>query len=170
MDLKEKIFDDRDGFKKLLSSIPGYGGYQQKEMRRDADKLLREQLARQLSQQAVRLQQIKAEMVTSGQLMSIGAVERPSNKLQLLIDRIKTASYGYAGWFDSLTVRDDDLDALYAYDESMLEGVSQVSEAIDKVATAVTARENLAAACQELTTVLDRLNATFAQRAEVILR
>ena len=40
-DVLGQIKDQRGGFVKLLSKIPGFKGYMEKESRRDADKLVR---------------------------------------------------------------------------------------------------------------------------------
>ena len=50
-DLTELVKASQNKFEKLVSGIPGYKGYKQKEQRREADKLLRLQIARQFEQQ-----------------------------------------------------------------------------------------------------------------------
>ena len=41
----DKITDEMSGFEKLLAKIPGYKGYKEKELRREADKMLRDHIA-----------------------------------------------------------------------------------------------------------------------------
>jgi hypothetical protein len=46
-----KVSSDMDPFKKILSKIPGFGGYMERQARRDSDKLLRETVADLFEQQ-----------------------------------------------------------------------------------------------------------------------
>ena len=46
----QKVQSDMDPFKKILSKIPGFGGYVERQARRDSDKLLRETLADRFEQ------------------------------------------------------------------------------------------------------------------------
>ena len=45
-DFFQKVTSMQDPFKKLASYIPGFGGYVERQNRRDADKLLRDTVAR----------------------------------------------------------------------------------------------------------------------------
>ncbi len=55
MDVKGKISDSVGKFEELAGKVPGYKGYKQKELRREADRLLRTTLAQQLSDLRVKL-------------------------------------------------------------------------------------------------------------------
>lgn len=169
MDLRQRVFGDRNALKRLIGSIPGYDGYQQKEMRRDADKLLRNQIAAKLIEEQRRLNEQKVQLVSSGQLLAIGPLDRASTKLQLLIDRIKTATYGYAGWFDAITVQDADLDALYDFDNALGEDVSRVAEGITRLGAAIAEKGSVANAANELISVVDGLNAQFSRRQDFLV-
>jgi len=57
-DLYEQIRDDRGRIESFVGKFPGYKGYKEKEMRRAADKLLRETLARRVEEQWRRLPDI----------------------------------------------------------------------------------------------------------------
>ena len=95
-----------------------------------------------------------------------GAVGR----LQLLIDRIKTASYGYAGLFDAVKVKEEQLDALYAFDSQMLDFVDEAAADIDQVTSAVSAGEGIGDAIGALVGTIDEANVTFGHREEAILQ
>ena len=47
-------------------------------------------------------------------------MERVSTRLQTLIDRIRTAAYGYAGFFDLQRVKEPELDRLAAFDKALV--------------------------------------------------
>jgi hypothetical protein len=169
-DLRQKVLDDSNEVKRLAARIPGYGGYLQKEMRRDADKLLRNYLARQLREQRKRLGNVSAQLAGAGNLKAVGDLEQATMKLQTIIDKIKTASYGYAGLFDAVTVQEKALDALYNFDNNLLASVETIGQAITGLATALTAKEGLDTAIAGLQTALDQVAATWEERAEVILQ
>ncbi|MBC7235045.1 MAG: hypothetical protein H5T69_04335, partial [Chloroflexi bacterium] len=140
-DLTEKIQAAQNKFEALAARIPGYAGYKAREQRREADKLLRLYVARQYEEQMKRLQDIQGRLADTGQLHSLFALERAVMRLQLLIDRIKTASYGYAGLFDALKVDETALDRLYAFDQAMLDGVQRLADHLNALAQAIDAGE-----------------------------
>jgi hypothetical protein len=168
-DLTEKIRASQGKLEDLASIIPGYKGYKQKEQRREADKLLREHVARKYGEQLERLNRLQYDLTAHGRLASILTLERAVMKLQLLIDRLKTASYGYAGLFDAIKVDEAALDRLYEFDQSMLEGVGQVAALLDKLAEAAQAEASTSAEANDLVTTLERLNSTFGQRQDVLV-
>ena len=51
MDMREVVAGGMSGLEKLINKIPGYHGYKEKEMRRDADKLLRDHIYGVLTEQ-----------------------------------------------------------------------------------------------------------------------
>ena len=168
-DLTEKIQASQSKFEELVGKVPGYAGYKQKEQRREADKLLRLHVARQYEELLRRLSEVQYALTARGRLASIVTLERAAMKLQLLIDRIKTASYGYAGLFDAIKVDEAALDRLYSFDLAMLEGVKELSAVLDKLSEAAEAEATTAAEANDLVAVLERLNTTFSQRHDVIL-
>ncbi len=169
-DLRQKVTDSQQTLKKLASSIPGFGGYLQKENRRDADKLLRLALARQLDEQRGRLKELSVQMVGAGNLKAVGDLDRATVKLQTLIDKAKTATYGHASFFDAIRVQETQLDALYTYDNSMLQGVPLLANALTAVGGAVKAKEGVDAAMEGLFASIDQLSTAWSQRQDVILR
>ncbi|MBM3190359.1 MAG: hypothetical protein FJZ90_16780 [Chloroflexi bacterium] len=168
-DLTEKLQASQSKFEKLVAEIPGYGGYKRKEQRREADKLLRMHVARQYEEQLRRLHEAQYTMTARGRLGAIMTLERASMKLQLLVDRIKTASYGYSGLFDAVKVDEEALDRLYDFDEAMLEGVDRVAAILNRLEEAVNADLPNPVESNELVRELDALNDAFSRRQDVIL-
>ncbi len=168
-DLTEKVQASQHKFENLVGKVPGYAGYKQKEQRREADKLLRLHVARQYEEQLRRLNEVQYALTGRGRLASIITLERAVMKLQLLIDRIKTASYGYAGLFDAIKVDEEVLDRLYDFDLAMPEGVGELSALLVKLSEAAEAEATTAAEANDLVAALERLNTTFSERHDVIL-
>lgn len=170
MDLPEKVSESMSGLEKLAASLPGYRGYKQKEVRRQADKLLRESLSARFEEQRRRASELQVQLVSSGRIEFTDDLERVVMKLQRIVDRLKTASYGYAGFFDAVKVKEDQLDALYAFDNSLMEQVTKVSAAVDKIATALSGEGELAPAINELVATSQQINDTLDRREEAILQ
>jgi hypothetical protein len=169
-DLRDVVEGSLGAFENLVSQIPGYRGYKDKELRREADKLLRTQVADRLDDQRRRLTELQNRLVSQAQIEWLDDLERAVMKLQLLIDRIKTASYGYAGLFDAVKVKEEQLDALYSYDNQMLHFVDDIAADTDRVTSAITAKEGIGEALGDLVSTVDEANRTFGRRGEAILQ
>ena len=79
-----------------LNHIPGYGGYRDKERRRDSDRVIRDSLVLGYTQQAERLQALATQLADDRKIMLIGLVDKPLTRLHTFIDRVNTASYAAA--------------------------------------------------------------------------
>ena len=169
-DYLETVESSLGGLEKLARKIPGYGGYKEKELRREADKLLRIELAGQFDDQRKRVSELQHQLISQAKIEFLDDLERAVMKLQLLIDRIKTASYGYAGLFDAVKVREEQLDALYAFDNQMLDFVDEVAADVDQVTSAIAAGEGIGIAIGTLVGTADEANQTFGHREEAILQ
>ena len=136
-DLTSQIKDQRGGFAKLLSKIPGFKGYMEKETRRDADKLVREVVVAKFTDQLDRLTELQTDMLSNGGFEYVDDVEQSAVKLRLFIDRVKTAPRGYAGIFDAVQVKEEQLDQLYNFDYQLLSEPDNLAAAIDQCRVAL---------------------------------
>jgi protein tyrosine phosphatase len=170
MDLSKKVFDERGFIEKFGGMIPGFGGYFNRNKRRDADKLLREYIARQMDEQRGRLANVTVQLTSAPDgLKHLELAERATMKMQVFIDKMKTASYGYAGWFDAVKVDEKDLEAIYNYDNSLLEGVGRVANEVTALEGALDSGEGIPIILRNLVKETDDLNRAFTKRQDVIL-
>lgn len=167
-DYRGKVEGAQSGLEKLVGSIPGYKGYRERELRREADRLLRTHLARRFDEQRRRLVDVLAGLTDAGKLDQTVALERANLRLHLLIDRLQTGAYGYAGLFDAIKVEQPQLDALYEYDSTLAGGVDRVAELVGKVEAQASQGESTVAEAKALLGVLQELNDTFGRRMEAI--
>mgnify|MGYP001436999076 CR=1 FL=1 len=93
-DFFQKVTSMQDPFKKLLSFIPGFGGYIERQNRRDADKLLRDTVAQRFEEQHKRTSQLQTELVSAGKIEFVDDMEKAAIKLQTFIDKISRAPRG----------------------------------------------------------------------------
>jgi len=168
MDFQQTVRGAMGGFEQLVSRIPGYSGYKEKETRREADKLLREYLATQLDAERRRLADIQRQMLDSGGLTLLDDVERAVTKVQKLADMIRTATYGYAGLFDAVKVKEGQLDALYHFDNQMLDKVDSVRAAVDALGAAQDSGGDVAAAIKDAIAAAEEANARWRDRENAI--
>ena len=153
--------------KKILAKIPGFKGYIERGDRRMSDKLLREKIADEFDTLNQRVSSLQREMVDQGELAAVGSLENAAIKLRQFTDRIRTASYGYAGIFDAIKIKEEQLDQVYQYDYALLELSESVASAIDNVETSI-GTEGQDAAIRHLVTVSQQCVDAFNKRTEVM--
>ena len=167
-DLFNRITENQDVIRKLLSKIPGFNGYVERENRRASDKLLREAIADRYEQQWQRISSLQTELISSGGIMYIDDLERAAIKLRQFIDRIRHASYGYAPFFDAVKIREEELAKVYEYDLALLDSVDEISRAIDNVETSI-GTDGLPASIRHLTVLSQQSVDAFNLRSEVMM-
>jgi hypothetical protein len=168
-DLRGIVSDARSSLEKLVGKIPGYSGYKEKEMRREADRLLRLHLSERFQEQRGKLSSLQNHLASEGKLEDLGLLERVMLQLQLLIDRLKVAEYGYAGLFDAVRIKEEQLDALYMYDNALTVSVDQLAEGMDKLAIAAMAGDEIRSTASDALLLLQELNTTLDRRKDAIL-
>src|SRR5512133_1073035 len=109
-DLFDKVTSQQDPLKKLMAKIPGFKGYIARADRRSADKLLRETISDQFQALWQRLSSIQRDLVNAGRIDVMDEVEIAAVRLRQFIDRIKTAAYGYSGFFDATKINEAELE------------------------------------------------------------
>jgi hypothetical protein len=168
MDLRDTVADNMSGFEKLVAKIPGYKGYKQKEMRRDADKLLRTHIYGVLTAQRRRIEDIQGDLGVA-QIEFVEKIGKARRRLQTLADTVNTAAYGYSGLFDAVKVGEEELDALYAFDDNLLIESDAIVAAIDSLRAAMDNEEGLSGAIRDLTEAVTRLQELYNRRKDVII-
>jgi hypothetical protein len=159
--------DQKSWFEQIAAKIPGYGGYLEKERRRDTDKRHREHLADELKYLKAPLNNVVGELADRGRLFETRPIERITSKLDKLENRIRFASYGYSGLFDLVKIEEPQLDQLYRFDLDLTESIELV-----KTRVAVLAQANddisLKAAAVAIEKALDDLDSRFSERLKAI--
>jgi len=166
-DLFEKITSQQDIFKKLVSKIPGFDGYIARENRRSADKLLRESVAAKFQAIWQRISGIQRDLVNGGRIDLLDDVERAEIKIRQFIDRVNTATYGYAGFFDAIKIREDTLAQIYQYDLTLVQLADDVSTAVDNLEASLDS-DGLPAAIRNLVQKAQDCLDAFNKRSEIM--
>jgi hypothetical protein len=163
-----KITEGEDLIGKVRNFLAGFVGYVDRENRREADKILRETIAQRYEEQWSRISELQRQLVSEGQLELVDDLEAATIKLRAFVDRVKGASYGYAGFFDAVRIHSDELAKVYEYDIALLEGAENIANAVDNVAASI-GSDGLPAAIRNLISLSQEAIDAYNRRDEVIL-
>lgn len=167
-DFLGRVIDEEDFFKKILSKIPGFSGYVERNDRRTADKLLRETIADHFETLWQRISGVQRSMVANTGIEHVDELEVAAVKLRQFIDRIRTASYGYAGFFDAVKIKTDELNTIYQYDLQLLEMEDEVGRAIDNIESSL-GTDGQPAAINNLISLSQQCIDVFEKRKEAVV-
>ena len=81
VDFRERIEENDTSFGRLRRMIPGFEGYHQREVRRTADRLLRDQLVQVLGEARSDLQRLMDDLARSARLTRLNDLERVGKRL-----------------------------------------------------------------------------------------
>ncbi len=167
-DMLDRVIKDQNGLQSLLAKIPGFKGYTERSNRRDADKLIRESLADRFEEQWKRISQVQRDMISQGGLDGITELESSSLKLRQFIDRIRRASYGYAGFFDAIKINEEELAKVYEFDLAMFAHGEEIGRAIDNVEASI-GTDGQPAAVRHLRSLSQQCVDMFNRRQEAMM-
>jgi hypothetical protein len=167
-DFFQKVTSMQDPFKKLASYIPGFGGYVERQNRRDADKLLRDTVARRFEEQWKRVSQLQSDLVSNGMIAYVDDMEKAALKLRTFIDKLSTAPRGYSGLFDAVKINEKELESIYQFDAAFFDLAEQVGRAVDNVEQTISDEAGLPAAIRNLTSLARLAVETYEKRSEAV--
>jgi hypothetical protein len=169
-DMYDKIESESTLLGKIASKIPGFSGYMERSRRREADQLLRQTISSRLEQVRFNLAQVHHEM-SHDIIMAIDFAEplgRADTCLMGLVGKIKDAPQGYAGFFDAVKVKEDDLARIYEFDNNMMSFVTQIESAVAALNKAVLNNGDIGGGIRELSSVCQEANSVFGTRQEIL--
>jgi len=163
-----KITEGKDLIGKIRNKLSDFVGYVDRENRREADKMLREEISKRYEDQWSRISSLQRQLIAGGQIKLLDDLEEAAIKMRIFADRVGRAAYGYAGFFDAVRVHSDELTKIYEYDIALLENVDNIARAIDNVEASIDT-DGLPAAIRHLVALGEEALQAFDQRSEVIL-
>ena len=144
---------------RLMNALPGFKGYREKELRRDADRILRDHLAARLDLQKKALNDAAAAATRTGGLDAVNDIETARKRLDRVSNRIRYADRGYAPLFAVLKIDEAALARVYAFDVALMDG-------IDAIARAASAEGG--ASVKAMIAEIDALDARLSDRESVL--
>ncbi len=118
---------------KIELLVPGFHGYKEKEMRRESDKLIRNQIYQKLSDAEGQAKDIYRSLVNQGANDTWDDTDHLLARLDRIMERINHSEYGYAGFFDSTKVKEPDLDRMMGYDMQLIQMADNVTTSIQSL-------------------------------------
>lgn len=167
-DIFGKVSGDMDPFKKILSKIPGFGGYVERQARRDSDALIRKTIFQRFRELENRISAVQRSLESPSDAKYLDDLEVAALKLRTFADRVNTASRGYSPLFAAVKINEEELTRLYEYDAAMLELTDEVGRAIDNVEASI-GTDGLPAAIRHLQSTAQKTIEVFDRRDEVVL-
>lgn len=129
----EEARAQRNFLERLMDRIPGFRGFQDRELRRDVDKLQREHMAGEVGDLKGRLRELARDYTDAGQIGVLDRFERLDRRLDGLSQSIRHADYGASGLFDPVKIGEPELAALYEYDLSLLADLTALERGVEAV-------------------------------------
>jgi len=167
MSLLDQVKNQMGGFEQLVAKIPGYKGYKEKELRREADRLLRDHIVNRMRTVKAQLDGLQQDLIGAGKFDLLTPTGSAATQIQTFIDRVRTASYGYSGLFDAVKIKEEDLDRVYEFDTAMLSYVDQIDSAIGEARAGVEGEE-IRPLILRVRDLAREANATFDERQDVL--
>ena len=167
-DFIQKVTSQQDPFKRLVSIIPGFNGYIERQNRRDADKVLRDTVARRFEEQYQRASQLQSDLVNAGKIEFVDDMEKAVIKLRTFIDKISTAPRGYSGMFDAVKINEKELESIYQFDAAFFDLAEQVGRGLDNVEASLGDDAALPAAIRNITALARLAVETYNKRSEAV--
>ncbi len=169
-DMYDKIEGEGSGLGQLASKIPGFDGYIERSRRREADQKLRIAIANRLEESRLHLANIHQDLGRD----IVKAMDysedlgRADTRLMGLIGKIRDAPGGYAGFFDAVKIKEDDLARIYEFDESMLSFCNQIDADIDSLESATLEDGDIKSSIRAIDLTLREANAAYQGRQEIL--
>ncbi len=162
----EEAQERRNWLERLMDKIPGFRGFQDRELRRDVDKLQREHLAKELGRikQAVRG---KAQAYTdAGKIGALYLFGRMDGRLDGLSQAIRFADYGHSGFFDVVKINEPELDAIYQFDLALVEDIDRLAGGV--AAIPLPGQGEATQACEQVLAHIAAVSDKWTERKNVI--
>lgn len=149
---------------RLVRYVPGLGAYQDREGLREADKRVRTYLAESLAGLARDLEPAQRRLAETGRLERLPAVDRVGRLLGTAADRVRHASYGFAGVFDLHKIREKELKGLHDFDLQLMEALPRLQERVRALTAASERTEWFDQAAQAAESALHEFDRTLDER------
>ena len=162
----EEARGQRNILERLGDKIPGYRGFQDRELRRDVDRLQREHLASELGRLKNVLRERAREYTDAGKIGVLSRFDRLDRQLDGLSQAVRFSDYGATGLFDPVKIGDAELQRLYEFDLSLVDDLAVLEGQIAAVPRP--GAEDPAASLDQLLQSARTLDDKWREREQVI--
>jgi hypothetical protein len=156
----------RNFLERLGEKIPGYRGFQDRELRRDVDRLLREHLAAELGRLKAMLRDHARAFTDAGKIGALNGFDRLDRQIDGLSQAVRFSDYGASGLFDPVKIGEAELERIYQFDLSLTDDLAQLES--DVAALPAPGAEDPGPALERLQQAVRALDDKWRQREQVI--
>ena len=156
---------------RIAAALPGFRGYKEKELRRESDKLIRNNLTLKLSKGKDNVRSIAQKIADKRYLDVLPDIDRLTAKMDRITEKVNHASYGYSGFYDIVKIKEDNLDKMITFDNQLLDEVNALTASIEELKAQLLSNNfsNLKDKIQAITDKFELLEDTFDKREQVII-
>jgi len=156
---------------RIASALPGFRGYKEKELRRESDKLVRNNLYLKLTKGKDNVKSISQKIADKRYMDVLTDIDRLNAKMDRITEKVNHASYGYAGFYDIVKIKEENLDRMITFDNQLLDEVNALTASIEELKIQLLSN-NFANLKDKIQTIADKfelLEDTFDKREQVIV-
>ncbi len=169
-DIRQRVDEDRGILKKIQNFVPGFRGYRRREDLRDADRMLRAQIAGHLGSVRQGLEDSRSLIIggwNSKELELLGGVISQLKKVE---GQMAHAETGYSGFVADIEVKEDQIFRLYDFDASMIDMIGEMRASLDAIRTSLASHDSVQAQRDILAmrTLINNFESQFDRRLRVI--
>jgi len=156
---------------RIAAALPGFRGYKEKELRRESDKLVRNNLYLKLTKGKDNVKSISQKIADKRYMDALTDIDRLNAKMDRIAEKVNHASYGYAGFYDIVKIKEESLDRMITFDNQLLDEVNALTVSIEELKTQLLSNNfaNLKDKIQTISDKFELLEDTFDKREQVIL-
>ena len=156
---------------RIVAAIPGFRGYKEKELRRESDKLIRNHLYLKLSKAKNELKSVFQKLSDRRYFDVLTDMDRLVAKFDRVAAKVNHASYGYAGFFNIVKVKEENLDRMIEFDNQLVYATEGLAADVNAFKAEIKRGEtkNLKEKIQQIVDKIETFEETFDKRGEVIL-
>lgn len=169
-DLYNQIMSQKGSFESLVMKIPGFKGYQEKQARRTADRLLRDHLTGEIDKLIKCFGRLQNKLLDGGKGLSyMSRAREVKSKMEGYHDKVQTAAPKYSGMWAQIKITEEHLDSIYAFDEAQFRFLLQFEAALDGLDTAIGGGEGIEDSLEKVYDVAANASDAFDLRDDMIL-
>jgi len=165
--VENQMKKNRSLVEKIGLYIPIYRGYKEKNLRREEDRAIRNEVARVLER--AKLDLVTVQRATVNDLDLMRDTERIRSKADRYYIDVKKAVNGYSAFHAAVKILESELDALIQWDANLIDGAIALKAETDALVKMIDAGEkNLKVPLRELEITIDKLIEDYNGRETVM--
>ncbi len=164
--VRTEMRDDMSLVERIKMYVPVYRGYREKNLRREEDRAIRNELSRAVQGTKQDLATIQRGLVSQPALML--DVERIRTKVDRYDTDIRKAVNGYSGFHAAVKILEDDLDALIRWDAALMDGIASLRQGASDILATVDSGGDASAILRAFERTVDSMIEDYGRRETVM--